>query len=411
MVRTVSRSIRCLACLVIVASAACGQSSSKQERAALGGELLVLRTPQGITTIDQGRRQVVVQGVAAALPDWSLLYTTAAHGTETSLLSLDPRSGARRSILRTHGRFVVSAVSASGRSLALVEPRPGVPARGRRRTTVVVANPPDRRTRRFSLPGNFEPEAFSTDEGRLFLIEYLPPERPDRYRVRELDLASGAVAAVGARIKQPAPEEMRGTGRMHALSPDGKVLYTLYTRQGPNYAHGETPEQLGPPNVRTHAFVHVLNLAGWAHCVDLPHPFGTTLASANSLAVSPDGTRLYVVDGLHGQIAMIDTGNLRVLGTAHPNPPVARGRVEAAAGRDGALYVGTGSDILVLAGPRLAPTHLWKTGGPIAGLRVSGDGQRLYVATRDRITMLDTGSGRELGTLDTPGVESILYVG
>jgi hypothetical protein len=34
------------------------------------------------------------------------------------------------------------------------------------------------------MPGCVEPEAFSTSGEHLYVLDYLPPERADRYRVR-----------------------------------------------------------------------------------------------------------------------------------------------------------------------------------------------------------------------------------
>jgi hypothetical protein len=126
----------------------------------------------------------------------------------------------------------------SGRSVALI-PQRALESRhagsGRNRTRIVVARPDGGRLRTFDLRGDFEPEAFSTDDRKLFLIECLPGDS-GRYRVRMMRLASGAVLSVG-RLTKTAPDSMRGTGRVHEYSPDGDVLYTLYTRQPPNYAH------------------------------------------------------------------------------------------------------------------------------------------------------------------------------
>ena len=85
-------------------------------------------------------------------------------------------------------------------------------------------------------------------------------------------------------------------------APDGRRLYTLYTRD----ATATEPAE---------SFVHVLDLERErATCIDLPAEFASSPVGA--VAVSPSGTRLYVVAPAAGALAEIDTAALRITRTA-----------------------------------------------------------------------------------------------
>lgn len=286
-----------------------------------------------------------------------------------------------------HGRLVADVVSGSGRLIALTPPRdegatPWMPD-GRRRTEIVIASLDGGEPSRFRLKGNFQPEAFSTDDRTLFLIEYMPAMAPSHYSVKRLNLGSGRVAPI-ARLKLAAPGVMRGTGRMQILSPDGSQLYTLYTKQGVNYAHG-TPEDHRPG--RVHAFVHVLDLdEGWAHCVDLPMPFGSGDATASAMALSPSGHRLYVTDPTNGAVATIDPEKLRVV--SNDEIPAAKpdDRTYAAIGANGPLYIASGSTVTLLDPFTWKTIGSWRAASEIVGL--ASHDEMVYAATRSGVTHL-----------------------
>lgn len=198
--------------------------------------------------------------------------------------------------------------SVSGRSQARVLGDAGKPYRasGRSHTVIEITRPAEDFRTTVELDGDFEPEAFSTDENELFLIEHLDATR---YRVRMMRIGSGRVLPVD-RLTKFAPASMRGTGRVQVYAPEGNYLFTLYTRQPPNTAHRslDSYEDHG----RVHAFIHVLNLKkGWAHCVDLPHPFGMTDEPADQIAVSSDGKTVFVSDGQ--RLATMDVAQLAVM--------------------------------------------------------------------------------------------------
>jgi DNA-binding beta-propeller fold protein YncE len=174
------------------------------------------------------------------------------------------------------------------------------------------------------------------------------------------------------------------------LSPDGTRLYTLYT-----------VESLGT------AFVHVLSLdEQWAHCVDLPPPFGETPAATAAVAVSPEGDRLFVADAGAGAVAEVDTRELAVARTA--DLPMDRGSDAAAAAvGDGKLYVGSGSEITTVDTGSLEAVGSWPIDGTLSTVRLGPGGDRLYVAIRDHVTVLETASGGQLRRFGAQGVRSI----
>ena len=216
-------------------------------------------------------------------------------------------------------------------------------------TTLLVTT--DRRQQRYDLDGVVEPDAFTRDGLGLFVLEWLPPEAPDRYRVRLLDLASGAVEPLLTRNKVPVPsgaeEEMQGDGRQAVLSPDRQILYTLYTHQ-PDHQH--TRDLIVGRRGNVHAFVHVLHLTQrWAYCLDLPQPFGEGPADGHAVAVSAEGRRLAVVDVTSGSLVYADTDALTVGRVVRVQPEA--GAASLVLTPDGRrAFVGAATTVVVLDG-------------------------------------------------------------
>jgi hypothetical protein len=343
-------------------------------------ELLYLGSATGITALAPARGHVRFQQTSAVPSrDWSVLYTTTSDGTATTLRTLDPATGDEIDRRTLPGIFTVRTVSENGDIVALTPPAPtGTdtyhPA-AKDPTPIVIVRRGEPETQRLDVPGNVEPEAFSLSGDALFVIDFVPPLAPERYRVARLDLSRGAVDDVRSE-EQELQEPMRGTARAQAAAPDGRRLYTLYTRD----ATADEPAE---------AFVHVLDLdAETASCVDLPAEFATDPLGA--VAVTPSGSRLYVYSPTAGALAELDTRTLDVSRTATVEPPV--GTVPSSA-----RATATAATLYLSVFDRIAPVTLdgltvgeWAVApGEISGIEPATDDRALYVVLVDRVLVVD----------------------
>lgn len=330
---------------------------------------------------------------ALASPDHSRVFTYRRGDGATAVTEVNAQDARE---LTVPGELEPVVVSGSGDLIALTEARVDATLwdpEARRRTEITVAHVGAGKSRTYDLEGNFEPEAFSVNERRLYAIEYIPALAPTHYRVRILRLRTGAVSPIG-RLKSQAPGQMRGTGRMQEYAPDGDVLYTLYTQQGPNDLHGAADQS---PNA-ANAFIHVLNLQfGWAHCVDLPQPFGTGEATAAAIAVSPGGTKLYVTDWSNGAIAVVDPAKLKVVASED----VALGAEDDAtfaAASDDALYVAGNDEIVAVHVRSLEAMDRWTMEGEVEALERTSAGDVVAVVG-DELLLLGDGAPRVVAQL------------
>ena len=404
-------------CLALSLGAACGPAASQgaggrsEGRGPGPAEVLYVQGGQYVSAIDAANGDLIMSARDLLVPhDWSSVLTASTSGGETSVSLLQPADAAKRDAAVVQGDLELTVASSDGRKVALATPRtegstPWLPD-GRATTDVAVLDPESGETEAFKLEGNFEPEAFSTDGRELFMIEYIPAMDPDRYRVRRLKLATGNVVPIG-RLKLAAPGQMRGTGRMQVMAPNASQLYTLYTRQGANYAHG-APEEHHAGMV--HAFVHLLDLTDrWAHCIDLPMPFGKGSATASAIAMSPAGGPLYVTDWSNGAVAKVRPDKVSVGRVVRLELGAPDDATFAQAGFDnGRLYVAGNDEIVVLDGDSLAELGRWPLGGEVTGLFLTPDEERLFVSLGDRIVHLDPMSGQEEGSLQVPDAGAIL---
>ncbi|MBX7267345.1 hypothetical protein KIF24_15810 [Micromonospora sp. Llam7] len=380
---------------------------------AAGGRLpdpLLVQVDGGLGVLRGTDLEVIPHGVATA--DGRLVHASAPDGADTALWRIDAGRGTASERVRLPGRWVPQTVSVDGSRVALTTEAVSVtkerPA-GRDVTPVLIADAGGVR-QRLRLPGNVVPEAFTSDLAGLFVLEWLPPNAPDRYRVRVVDLATGVPGPLSTRAKAPVPagaeEEMRGDGRQAVLAPNRAVLYTLYTHQ-PEHQH--TRDRIsGRPGSDVHAFVHTLNLEQrWAYCVDLPHPFGEGPTDGHAMAITPDGSRLYVADTTSGTVAEISTEDLTVRRTARL--PAGTGPAYAVADGD-RLFLGAGAGAGAGAALRtvdlagLVVTTERPVRDALDGLVLSPDRARLYLAQHGAVTWQDPATGGELGRVAVPGL-------
>lgn len=176
---------------------------------------LVVQIPSGSVLFDRPRT------VASLGGSWLLSATLSAGST--LLETVDGADAESASDVSLDGTLDVRVVSESGAAVALTDPLPDgwdpeVPL-ARSRTPIVVADPTGaEQPRTYDLRGNFEPEAFSTDDRQLFMIQHLPAEAPTVYRVTVLDLKRGRVYPVFGRTR-PRPSGCRASASSRSSRP------------------------------------------------------------------------------------------------------------------------------------------------------------------------------------------------
>lgn len=222
-------------------------------------------------------------------------FVALSTGKDTLVARIDRRSGRVRGFRTIRGRYTIPAVaydgsaaglSANGKSLALIVPRPGFP---RARTTFALLDAGTlRRRETLALQGDFSFDAMSPDGRWLYLIQYTSPDDPLQYQVRALDAFSGKLDPKPIVDPREPDEAMNGHPLTRATSPDGRWAYTLY----------EGTE---------HPFVHALDTAGRsARCIDLDGLHGRKDLWQLRFGVSPDGRELSVRSG-RDIVAVVNT--------------------------------------------------------------------------------------------------------
>jgi hypothetical protein len=410
--------------LIIAGTTACSSVGERDPQSSGSPDLLVVDSGHGVTALRAGDGSIAFEAPAElAMPGRSELVSARIDGGDTVVTALDPATGEPSSTARLHGELAVRVVSADGSRVALMAP----PAEGqeswapvpRSSTAIVVADAAVTEVpQRYRLRGNFEPEAFSSDGGHLFLISYVPPLDPSAYRVASLDLASGRVEDVFGRDKAPS-EKMGGTRLNQVLAPDGDRLYTLYTDQPSEYAEGygagadASADGWGGESSGAVAFVHTLSLGNqWAFCAGLPRGFGSASADATAIAVSPDGRRVFVVDTDRGLVAELAARSMEVARLARVDlSRLTGGSTMAGVGGDGTtLYVGRGDAIVSIDADAMRASPPWSLGGTLVGLTLSPDGRRLYAALPGRIEQLEPSTGAVQSTISAPGLAGIAAI-
>jgi hypothetical protein len=347
--------------------------------------LLYLGSGSAITAISPETGAVqFTKTPAIATRDWSRLYSTQSMNTETVLTTSDARNGKTLATRRLAPNLGVRAVSDNGQAVVLTEgptgANPYVPQP--RSTTALTVVRVGEKPRTYLVHGNVEPEAFSLSTRSLFVIEYTPPTAPDRYRVARIDLTNQHAAATPHAVRSnedELSEPMRGTARAQTMAPDGRRLYTLYTRD----ATATEPAE---------SFVHVLDLQHErATGVDLPPEFASSPVGA--VAVSPSGTRLYVVAPAAGALAEIDTAALRITRTAQLPEPSTDTTVRATVAGSTKLYVAIAGEVRSVDLTDLGTSGEWYIPGNITGIQPAATSRTLFVSLADRVLAVDPETG------------------
>ena len=364
---------------------------------------LLVDTVGGLVVLRGGVADAV--GPAVATADGQTIFAVRSAGADTELRILSARTGEVTRSVHLPGRWTPSTGGAFGDVVALVAPGSiadaAYPPAGRAGTSVLIVV--GERVHRLDLPGNYTPDAFAQDATGLFVLDWQPSTSPEHYRVREVEISSGAVSALNGRDKQPIPpeaeEQMRGVRRNAVLGTDNSVLYTLYTHQ-PAPGSSSTGQAGWTDDA---AFVHTLHLEQrWAYCVDLPAPFGLDPNASHAIAADSDGSAVYVVDAAAGKVAVVGTESLRVQQVL--DIPKGDGSAYATFAA-GTLYVATGTRVVAIAGPSARP--LPSLPGDALGLVSSVDGRRVYVGLPDAVVWYDAASFAELGRVAVPGLTGL----
>jgi hypothetical protein len=408
---------RSIAIASLVAMAACTTPTEPPQgtRAPALGAVLALDTANGALIVGPSGSVVSEVGDTVASPDGATLYSTARDGAQTRLATHDAASGELVASTALDGRLEVRVASITGARVALtrslpvrIDPTIAVP---RARTTVVIADPTgEEEPFVHRLDGNFEPEAFSVDDGRLFLVQYLPALAPSSYRVAVLDVLRGTVLPVIGRFETP-PERMPGIRLAQVYDPAAEQLYTLYTNRAPAHFHDHWQDPT--PDDRVVSFVHVLNLrAGWAFCAGLPRELWGQPAVAQAMVPSADGRSLFIVDSRRQLVAEMDTRTLAITRVERVDlgDPV-RGPTSAHVSPDGGtLWIGVDGAVSRIDAATFDVLGRSRFGGSVRALASSQDGTRLFIAHRDRISVIDPTTGRTLAAPSFSGIRSILHV-
>ena len=382
------------------------------------GDVVVLGIGDGIGAVDASSGRVVslVPG-AIPEPDWSHVYRTTSVGGATRVDRIATATGKTVSSVSLAGDLQIRAVAPLGQAIALMPPRSGsadawVPE-ARAHTQIVVADPSGAAdTQRFSLKGNFEPEAFSPDAETLFMLQYRPPLAPTSYRVVGLYLETGRHWALIGPNKQPV-ENMTATRLVQVASPDGSYLYTLYTNQRPAYL--QAPASVGSNDASEVAFVHTVDLrSGFAVCIALPDDFGTVPQQSSAVAISPDGHRVYAIDAMHGTIASVNVHRYRVSAVTHVDLSMfGSSQIHARVSADGTtLFVAGDAGLLALDTQTLKPRGaVMATPGAVTGLALSSDGTRLYLSWGNELQLLDAATLEPADQLQLASDGAVVFVG
>ncbi|HEV7805258.1 MAG TPA: hypothetical protein VGO80_05550 [Solirubrobacteraceae bacterium] len=231
-------------------------------------------------------------------------YLTVSIAGRTAVLAQSTSSGRVTSRSDLRGRFGVPVVafdstaggiSADGATLVLVRARNGVP---RRQTefAVMAVKPRLRRRQTVRLPGDFSFDALSPDGRSLYLVNYLSPSDPTKYRVRVYDLTKRRLDPRAVVDPRESPDEMNGIPVTRVAGTGGRWAYTLYDGAG------------------KHPFIHALDTVGRkAVCIDLegaPFAAGTN-AYELRLALAGHGSRLDM-RRKGALVATVDTATFRV---------------------------------------------------------------------------------------------------
>ena len=218
----------------------------------------------------------------------------------------------RLPVLGATGRQWVDGRSGDGRTQVLVEPNVGEhgPAKGASTKFAVLSLDSSGRQvgkeRVVTVQGRFGFDAISNAGNRLFVTENRDVESPGTYRVRMVDLTTGAldprILSDRAVDSEAYAEAGSGESELMTGAAIARVrnsvrthwIFTLYDATG------------------KHPFIHALNTEGFALCLDLPSHGQPMQDLVPSWALSATSKILTVSNTKLGKTWSYDIGSSRV---------------------------------------------------------------------------------------------------
>jgi hypothetical protein len=387
--------------LAAVVVAACGRAP--QTGPGPGGYRLyeAVSTPSGpLVDIVDSRTHTTLGVLPLGTPSADWKHYCAVHGG--ILEDLDPRSGAVLHSMTLARPYDVPAVamngmpgglSQNGRWLVLQMP-------GEAHLLVVDTSFASRPVA-VDLNGSFVFDGISNDGDRLYLLQYLTA---NDYAVRFYHLQGGFLDPVVVVDKFDPTEPMTGQRLATVASTDGQWQFTVYARANKG------------------AFIHALMLGSpISLCLELPGSGWNTDPSVLrwSLALSPDGTRLYATNGALGLVVEVAAAgqNAPAILRTHTIPkeplgtPMPVGAGDAVVSADGhVLTVAGGAGVEWVDTASMRPTAQALSSWTVWSLGLSPDGRSLF-ALKDSgqiaelspgglvLSMFDPNAGRPIALM------------
>src|SRR6266487_3634503 len=362
------RSMRRLAFLICAGLVVAGCAATEEGPRAANNKLYEAVAGQTISVIDS-RTHATDRRLPLGVPssDWKHLYSIAS----ASLVDTDPQTGSTLGTLNLSGNYKLPPATANGipgglsrnGSWLVVESSTGTSTRMLLIDTVSL-----KVYRQVDLQGTFHFDAVSDDGMRLYMIQILNSRE---YYVRLYDLVLGQL--------------------------DENIVV--------DKSDGNQALSLGGP---------------FAFCLDLPGGgYNSNQAEMQwSLAMSPDGTRLYAANSATGMVATISNGDNSapaILRTARFDNPGAEsswrsGANAAVVSKDGSRLVVAGSSGVAwidTSNLRLRAHTL--SGWHVSTIGLSPDGQTLYaVSDRGRVAEVSMSSATVINEFDAEGAPMAL---
>lgn len=232
----------------------------------------------------------------------------------TTIHSFDVLLGTIQSSFALDGSWKLSAVSATGKWLALTQnvseqtQAEWTNANKWQTNLAVLDTASGKLAQNITLDGKFDVDALDANGTALFVIEHAPTAKPEQYQVRLYDLSKNELLPGAIVDKREVDEEMVGYPWDAVATPDGTWLFTLYLNTRENTA-----------------FIHALNLRErYALCIDLPaHSQTLPALQSYALALSPNARTLYAVNSALGSFAIIPVGDADIARAIQFPPPAA----------------------------------------------------------------------------------------